>query len=277
MSATVTEITIGADPRLAAYIVEPSTANGGTAATTVGHAASEHAVVLCHGVPSKQRPGVPNRSYQRFAERIARTLGWTVLAVSLRGCGDSEGDFSLRGWIDDISRSVAYVRARTIKNVWLVGSTTGGSLALLAAARDQNVRGVVAMAPRADFDDWASNPRIFLEHCRSLGVVSSLDFPVSLSSWAKELRENRPLDAATALAARPLLIIHGVEDRQVPVADAQELAERHPKAELRLLRGANHRIRYDPRALAVLLGWLEGQADQCAEDDHGSAESTISP
>ncbi|WP_419947030.1 hypothetical protein [Candidatus Poriferisodalis sp.] len=30
--------------------------------------------------------------------------------------------------------------------------------------------------------------------------------------------------------------------------------------ELRLITGADHRIRHDPRAVAILLGWLEHQA-----------------
>ncbi len=244
-NVTFTDVTIAGDPKLAAYVIKPS------------HSDSAHTVVLCHGVPSKQRPGVPNRTYRRFAERIALSLGWTVLAVSMRGCGDSEGNFSVPGWINDVERCVDYLMTHHGKHVWLVGSTTGGSIAMLAAARDKRVSGVVALAPRADFDDWASDPRRFLEHCRSLGIVSNPNFPPSLSSWAKELRENRPIDASAALSGRPLLILHGVEDHQVPVNDAKQLARNSPGAELRLIFGANHRIRHDPRANAVMLGWLE--------------------
>ncbi|HCB34638.1 MAG TPA: hypothetical protein DEP66_04590 [Acidimicrobiaceae bacterium] len=242
-------------PRLAAYTVRP--VHG---ATDKFAGRPGPAVVLCHGFPSMQRPDVPNRTYRHFAERIARTQGWTVLAVSLRGCGGSEGDFSLVGWIDDVCRSVDRVVDDGCSGVWLVGSTTGGSLAMLAAARDPRVCGVAAMAPRADFDDWAADPRRFLEHCRALGVVKSPGFPPSHSAWIRELRQNRALDAVGALGERPLLILHGVEDRQVPFADAQELAARHPGTELRLISGADHRIRHDPRAIAVLLGWLETQA-----------------
>ena len=80
MPATVTETTIDGTPRLDAYLVRPERASN-----------QAPGVVLCHGFPSTQRPGVPNRSYQLFAERIAAEQGWTVLAVSLRGCGESDG------------------------------------------------------------------------------------------------------------------------------------------------------------------------------------------
>ena len=260
-SGQITDITIKGDPELAAYIVRPDDSHNDH--TIHRH----HAVVLCHGLPSKQRIGIPNRTYSSFAERIANSHGLTVLAVSMRGCGDSQGDFSLAGWINDIGRSIDFLAEQGFKHIWLIGSTTGGSIALLAAARNKKVSGVVAMAPRADFDDWASDPRRFLEHCRSLGIVTSDHLAISLGSWTKELRENRPLDAATALRDRPLLILHGVEDRQVPVADAEELAKRNPGADLRLIQGADHRIRHDPRAIAILLGWLESQVGSAGQGE----------
>lgn len=249
MSTTVTEITIEGSPHLAAFMVRPSRSNR-----------SGPAVVLCHGFPSKQRPGIPNRTYQQFAERIAEAQGWTVLAVSMRGCGESDGDFSLLGWIDDVGRSIEHVLEDGCRGVWLVGSTTGGSVAILAAARDARVRGVAAMAPRADFDDWAGDPKAFLRHCRNVGVIRSEGFPRSASAWNRELKQNRAVDAVKQLADRPLLILHGINDRQVPYEEARHLASRHPSAELRLITGADHRIRHDPRAVAILLGWLEHQA-----------------
>ena len=258
MPATVTETTIEGAPRLDAYLVRSDRP-----------APSSPGVVLCHGFPSVQRPGVPNRSYQLFAERIAAEQGWTVLAVSLRGCGESDGSFSLSGWVTDVGRSVQRLRDEGCGGVWLVGSTTGGSLSILAAAQDPSIRGLAVMAPRADFDDWASEPRRFAQHCRTVGVLGAQE-PSSLSTWTREMRDLRPLDAMAHLRTRPMLILHGLNDRQVPAEDARTLATRHPSAELRLIPGADHRIRHDPRAVAVLLGWLGRQAiDQSSL--HGTA------
>ena len=41
--------------------------------------------------------------------------------------------------------------------------------------------------------------------------------------------------------------------------DARRLADAHGNAELRVINGAGHRLRHDPRAVAVLLGWLDRQ------------------
>jgi putative redox protein len=57
-----------------------------------------------------------------------------------------------------------------------------------------------------------------------------------------------------------LLVVHGADDEEVPIADGRRLAElAGPRAELRVLAGAGHRLRADPRAVALLAGWLERQ------------------
>jgi len=73
------------------------------------------------------------------------------------------------------------------------------------------------------------------------------------------LRRFRPTDAARRFAPRPLLVMHGEDDESVPVADSRLLAETHGSAELRVIAGAGHRLRHDPRAIAVLMGWLDRQ------------------
>ena len=56
-----------------------------------------------------------------------------------------------------------------------------------------------------------------------------------------------------------MLVIHGSEDDAVPHFDARLLADAHGLAEMRFIRGAGHLLRHDPRAVAVLLGWLARQ------------------
>jgi putative redox protein len=54
--------------------------------------------------------------------------------------------------------------------------------------------------------------------------------------------------------------VHGTDDESVPALDARALADWHGSAELRMIPGAGHGLRQDPRAVAVLLGWLERQS-----------------
>ena len=54
------------------------------------------------------------------------------------------------------------------------------------------------------------------------------------------------------------MIVHGGDDAVVPVAQARTLVEAAGgHAELRIVQGAGHLLRPDPRMVATLLGWLE--------------------
>ena len=58
-----------------------------------------------------------------------------------------------------------------------------------------------------------------------------------------------------------MLIVHGGVDDVVPIMDARALADAaEGEVELRVVAGAGHALRHDPRAIAVLLGWLERQS-----------------
>jgi len=220
-------------------------------------------LVICHGFPAGPRGARSSaQTYPELADRVAADAGWLVLTFNFRGAGASEGDFSLGGWLNDVRAAVDHLSEKHgIEGVWICGASTGGSLAIAAAAEDDRVRGVATLAARADFDDWAAHPRRFLDHARSIGVVRSARFPPDEAAWARELAEIRPLELVAKLAPRPLLLIHGSEDEMVPTTDARLLADMHGDAELRVITGAGHRLRHDPRAVAVLLGWLDRQGD----------------
>jgi putative redox protein len=236
------------------------------AVPTTTRAAPLPGLVFCHGFPeapldARQSAG----TFPELMDRIAQEMGWAALTFTFRGCGDSEGDFSLLGWLRDLRAAVDHLVASVeLEGVWLAGTSTGGSLAICEAAEDLRVRGVAALAPRADFDDWAGQPRRFLEHAREIGAVRTPSFPPSFDAWARELRGARPLEGARALRPRPLLVIHGDDDEIVPSIDARLIADAHGSAELRILQGAGHRLRHDPRAVAVLLGWLDRQRNATA-------------
>ena len=217
--------------------------------------------ILCHGFPigpidARQSAG----TFPELIDRIANELGFAALTFTFRGCGGSEGDFSLQGWVDDLRAAIDHlIEEAQPTGIWLVGTNTGGSIAICVAADDPRVRGTAILASRADFDDWADHPRRFLEHAREIGSVRTPGFPINFEEWSRELRRFRPAEAARRFAPRPLLVLHGNDDESVPLTDARILSEAHGSAELRVLDGAGHRLRHDPRAMAILIGWLDRQ------------------
>jgi alpha/beta superfamily hydrolase len=219
------------------------------------------ALVICHGFPAGIGGGAnAARTYPELADRLANEMGWVALCFTYRGCGTSEGNFSVGAWLRDTLAAFAEVRDHPrVDGVWAAGFGTGGALSICAAAADPTIRGVAALASPADFDDWASHPRRLLDHARDQHAIADPDFPPSFDAWARELRETRAVACAADLAPRPLLVVHGSDDDSVPVFDARVTSDAHGQADLRIIQGAGHQLRHDPRAVAVLLGWLDRQ------------------
>lgn len=219
------------------------------------------AVIMCHGFPIGPLDARQSAStFPELMDRVASELGWNAMTFTFRGCGKSEGDFSLQGWIDDLRRAIDVLVEETDPlGVWLVGTNTGGSIALCVGADDERVKGAALLGARMGFEDWAEQPRRFLEHAREIGAVRTPRFPKNLEEWGREFERYRPLEAAQRFAPRDLLVMHGDDDEAVPTSEARQIAQAHGAAELRIISGAGHRLRHDPRAVAILIGWLDRQ------------------
>jgi putative redox protein len=228
-------------------------------------------LVIAHGFPHlKDAARLSASSFPELAERIATEMGWMALVFTFRGCGDSGGDFSLLGWRDDLLSASAFLRNTDgVKGVWCAGFGTGGALSVCAAAIDRRIRGVATMGAPADFDDWANHPRRLLQHARDTGIIHSSAFPPAFDPWAREIRQVRAVADIEHLRPRPLLVVHGSDDEVVPVFDARILADEHGEADLRIIEGGGHQLRHDPRAVAVLLGWLDRQRALTASERTG--------
>jgi len=216
-------------------------------------------VILCHGFPIGPLDAeLSAGTFPQLMDRVANGLGCVAMTFNFRGCGESEGDFSLQGWVDDLRNAITHLQAVSEPDgVILVGTNTGGSIAVCVGADDPRVSALGLLSPRADFDDWADQPRRFLEHAREIGAISNRQFPPSVDDWAREFRRFRPVASARRFAPRPMMVMHGEDDDSVPVSDARQLVNAHGDAELSLFVGAGHRLRHDPRAVAVLIGWLD--------------------
>src|ERR1700730_8688122 len=154
-------------------------------------------LVLCHGFP------VGQDSAERVADtlptlgdRLAAESGWPVVVGGFRGVGASSGDFSLRGWYEDLRAFVDY--AAVIGNgggVWIVGFGTGGALGICVAAEDTRGRGVASSPSPAPFAHWVHGAGM-IEYSRRVGVIRSTGFPSDDEEWGEAFTGLRPEEAA---------------------------------------------------------------------------------
>ncbi len=228
----------------------------------VGRPSRPPVAILVHGFPS----GTVSASkigadLPELADRIGTTMGWQAICPRMRGCGKSEGDFSLAGWVADVDAAVSYALTEFVdSSIWIVGFGTGGAVGLTAATQSERVQGAAVLATPADFVDWANRPDQLIVHSRKVGAIKDPNFPQDRKGWRNELQLVSTVDAARSFSQKPLLVLHGSEDELVPALDARAVADAHAGADLRIINGAGHQLRHDPRALAMLLGWLDRQS-----------------
>jgi len=230
--------------------------NGNSAGSATG------VVVLVHGFPlERDTSGQAGRTFPALADRLAAESGWRVVAGCLRGVAPSEGDFSLEGWFEDIGSLVDHAHGLADgSGIRLVGFGTSGGLSLCLGAKDPRIGGVACLGSSSTFDEWARDLSEMVDFARRVGVIRTPGFPEDVAAWGSQFMSFRPDRAIAQMAPRPVLVVHGTADEGVPVSDARALAEAGGEGtELRLVAGAGHQLRADPRAVALLVGWLERQ------------------
>ena len=78
--------------------------------------------------------------------------------------------------------------------------------------------------------------------------------------YVRDDRAGPPLDENFQGYGQTMTDAAGGYDFRIPVLDARALSDAADgQVELRILAGAGHRLRSDPRAIALLIGWLDRQ------------------
>jgi 3-oxoadipate enol-lactonase len=215
-----------------------------------------------------------------------------VISFDNRGSGRSDcpkGPYTLKQLAED---ALAVLDAAGEESAHVYGMSLGGMIAQqLALHHPERVRKLVlgASTPggmqhelpdkttltfferRADMSAeegvWASIPYNYGAATRERNagrigedVVQRLRFPPPSDGYKAQLAAAWRYDATTRLHAlrMPTLVLHGSEDRMIPVSNGRRLAEAIPGAQLEILEGAGHLFMTDdPEADRTILRFLQ--------------------
>jgi pimeloyl-ACP methyl ester carboxylesterase len=183
-------------------------------------------------------------------ERWAAASGHGFIRFDYFGHGASTGAFrqgSITRWRDD---ALAIIDRIAQGPFVLVGSSMGGWIALLAAlARPERVRGLVLIAPAADFTEfmWDTLPpgiRVQIEREGEWLRPSAYDaepYPIT-RQLIEDGRRHLLLGAPIALPC-PVRILHGMKDPDIPWAHSIKLVEALTgDTTLTLVKHGDHRL-----------------------------------
>jgi len=221
--------------------------------------ASRGAVILCHGMESNKDSDKLVLLSRALAQR-----GVMVLRFDFRYVGKSSGrfeDITYSGEVEDLKAAHALVQSRNPGGkTAILGSSMGGTVALLFAAQQPSLAALVTVAAPihperfpsrvltpAQADEWRA--RGFTHYNGQRLNLSLLDDLESLD-----------VPLAVKKITCPVLILHGDKDEVVPVEEAYEInACLTNSKRLSILPGTDHRLS-DPavmrRAIAEALEWL---------------------
>lgn len=189
---------------------------------------------------------------------------FATLAYDHRGSGLSLCDPAAISFEALVSDALAVMDAYGVRRCVLAAESAGAQTALAVAARHPErvshlviVDGMVSrgVAPQADpfLQGLRTNYAATLERFVQLCIPETDAEPIK--AWGRKILARAEPAAAIALRLvgsttevqaeidqlqQPVLVLHGEEDRIVPVEQARQLAARLRKAELKLLPGAGH-------------------------------------
>jgi len=173
---------------------------------------------------------------------VFHEAGYHVLLFSYRGQALSDGNRVGFTYGDAESRDVdAAVRflyeTKGVRQVGVIGHSVGAASAILSAARNPRIGAVVAVAPfNCVVEVWHTSRPVLVP-------PFILDLTLRLVEKRKGFNADDvcPLKVIHRIAPRPLLVIHGKDDRRITEIQVRRLfaAAREPKA-LWLVDGASH-------------------------------------
>ena len=184
-----------------------------------------------------------------FAEAQSKRRACLLLDYS--GCGESSGDFAdgtLSRWCEEVLALIdAYARGRVL----LVGSSMGGWLMLLVAARlGERLAGVIGIAAAPDFTKWG-----YSEEQRA--IMAGGETVYEDNPYGPEPTPTHPgffADAEAQLQLEgtidltcPFHLLHGQRDADVPWETSLKLAAalRSDDVQVTLIKDGDHRLSRD--------------------------------
>lgn len=182
------------------------------------------------------------------AARLSRALteqGFGVLRFDFTGLGggDEAGNADFASNVEDLVAAADWLRGRGIRPRLLVGHSLGGTAALVAAARIEEVEAVATIGAPAD---PAHVQGLFADDLAAIDEAGTARVSIAEGTFRihgrllRDLEEPRLLDVVRRLR-KPLLLFHSPVDRVVPIDEARKIFEAafHPKSFVSLDR-ADH-------------------------------------
>jgi len=185
--------------------------------------------------------GLHTWSFDRFNQvkalgEQAEKYGFNLLLPEFRGpnlttnphCTEACASVYARQDIVDAVEYICKTENVDCGNIFLMGSSGGGHMALMMAAyRPKLFRAVTSFVPITDLSKWVTENKNYSEH-----IIACC------SGSEEEMRKRSPISYLDEIAQANVKVFHGKYDDSVPVTQSicffNEMMKRHPDASVYL-------------------------------------------
>jgi len=200
-------------------------------------------ITLCHGLSTSK----DGRTYTRL-ESMMNRKGIATFRFDFFGHGESEGkfeDITISEAVKNVIKAIQILKNSGYSKIGLIGSSFGGYASLIAASQRPDLILLALKSPVSDY----------------LGLLIAKDQAIDIAHWkhdgfitlngieGQRLKLNYSFfqDAATIESYEaikkiktPTLIVHGDEDKTVPLEQSRECARMMEDCRLEVIKGADH-------------------------------------
>ncbi len=198
-------------------------------------------VIVIHGLT-----GHMEEEHIIAASDVFCELGCAALRVEMYGHGKSEGEFAdhtMFKWASNLLDVVRYVKQRDdVTDIYLCGHSQGGLLAVMGGGLLPDAfQAIIPLSPAVMIPEQIREGVFFDEQIDFKALPDSFDF-FGHRLNSEYMRVARMIDTDDYIDKydKPVLVIHGDRDEDVPLAYGVSCAKRYQNGRLEIVEGADH-------------------------------------
>lgn len=196
--------------------------------------------ILVHGHSSNK-----NTKSFTLLRALLEQKGISTFRIDLSGHGESEGKFeetTVGIASNDILSAIDYLKKQGYKKIGLVGSSFGGIASIIAASKSKDLFVLALKSPVSNYADLYFWRGMSIEEWKRRGYR---DYPwkngmLKLNFIFYEDGQINDGYKAAPNITTPTLIIHGDNDKEVPIEQSVKLSKIIPNSKLVIVKGADH-------------------------------------
>ena len=188
-------------------------------------------IIICHGFKTSKE------SHAEACRKLCEE-GFKILAFDFRGRGESEGNFEemlIKHNVEDLKVAIDFVNS----SVGVFGSSYGGMIAILQAAKDNRIKALVLRSPVTDFNKVYNGDLV--KSIKERGYFEYKPGKFYPKKFVEDALKYNVFEEIKKVRA-PILIFHGKKDTITPIECTKKLFKNvnEPKEFIALDKAGHH-------------------------------------